>query len=53
MGAGEFFILLVAGYVVVALLLIVATRGRLGYRPERATPAATPQPATAGATPRA
>ncbi len=53
MGAGEFFTLFIAGYIVVALLLVAATRGRLGYRPEGATPAAAPQPATAGAAPRA
>ena len=53
MGAGEFFTLLIAGYVVVALLLVVATRGRLGYHPERATAATTPHPAAASAAPRA
>ena len=39
----EFFTLLVAGYVVVALLLLAATRGRLGYRPEGATSTAGPR----------
>ncbi len=38
LGAGEFTALYVAGYVAVALLLVAATRGRLGYGPERAGP---------------
>jgi membrane protease YdiL (CAAX protease family) len=33
LGAGEFFALIAAGWVAVALLLALATRGRLGYRP--------------------
>jgi membrane protease YdiL (CAAX protease family) len=33
LGATEFFALYIAGYVAVALLLVVATRGRLGYPP--------------------
>ncbi len=39
--------------VFLGLALIAATRGRLGYRPAGATPAATPQPATPAAAPHA